>query len=80
MNLDTYRDALFLARQHGDDRAIRSLQCEIRRLRHAAMLAELTALGAAEMLRRIRLVAQQDNYSGAIARRILRELQPAAFA
>jgi hypothetical protein len=78
MTLATLRDALRLARQHDDERAIHSLQREIRRRRNDELIAEMTALGPVEVLRRIRLVAQEPTYSGAFARQVLRRLQLAA--
>jgi hypothetical protein len=79
MTLSIYHDALRLARQHDDEQAIRSLRATIARLRDDEMMAEMAALGPTEALRRIRLVAQEPTYSGAVARRVLRQLQPAAF-
>ena len=79
MILSIYHDALRLAQQRGDEPAIRSLQAAIARLHDDALMAEIAALGPAEALRRIRIVAQQDSFSGAFARRVLRQLQPAAF-
>jgi hypothetical protein len=74
-----YHDSLRLARQHGDEAAIRSLQREIRRLRNNELISEMTARGPAEVIHRIRLVAQEPTYSGVFARRVLRRLQSAAF-
>jgi hypothetical protein len=50
MTLATLRDALRLARQHDDERAIHSLQREIRRRRNDELIAEMTALGPVEVL------------------------------
>ena len=79
MILSIYHDALRLARQHGDEQAIRSLQSAIARLRDDELMAEMTALGPTEAIRRIRIVAQQNSFIGAFARRVLRQLQPAVF-
>jgi hypothetical protein len=76
MDLDVYRDA----RQCDDEVAARSLQREIMRQFHAELLAEVEAIGPMEVLRRIRIVAQEPTESGAFARRVLRQLMPAAFA
>jgi hypothetical protein len=56
MILSTYQDALRLAQQQGDDRAIRLLRREI---------------GGAEPRKRIEILAHEPTYTGDIARLVL---------
>lgn len=79
MILKSYKGALAIARQRGDEPTMRSLQREISRLHDDDLIAEMTALGPVEVIRQIRLVAQEPTYSGTVARRILGRLQPSAF-
>lgn len=71
MILSTYQDALRLAQQQGDDRAIRLLRREIRRLQNDDLIAELEKIGAAEPRKRIEILAHEPTYTGAIARLVL---------